>query len=146
MAARDADDPARCRTGCRTEQEELIVGTWGSGNFDSDTAADHLSMITDRLVTEVAEAMTGDPVALEPDEYRGVAVPCNLELLDLLSRTGHVGVVLPKVDVIEAWKRTFMEIWERTIDGLEPSPAFRAERGTVLLDTFDRLIEQAREQ
>ncbi|MDX3612490.1 DUF4259 domain-containing protein, partial [Streptomyces europaeiscabiei] len=29
--------------------------------------------------------MAGDPVELEPDEYWGVAVPANLELLSLLA-------------------------------------------------------------
>ncbi|MBL8717245.1 MAG: hypothetical protein JNL79_14760 [Myxococcales bacterium] len=43
--------------------------------------ADHLSILTARLVEEIEAAMAGDPVALEPDEYAGVAVPCNVELL-----------------------------------------------------------------
>lgn len=54
------------------------MGTWGTGNFDDDTAADHLSILVSRLVREVTDAMAGDPVALEADEYWGVAVPCNL--------------------------------------------------------------------
>ncbi|MYW04890.1 DUF4259 domain-containing protein [Streptomyces sp. SID3343] len=119
------------------------MGTWGSGNFDSDTSADHLSGITDRLVEEVAEAMTGDLVEIEADEYWGVAVPCNLELLLLLDRTGHVGVSLPRADVIAGWKETFMAVWDRTIDGLEPKPDYRAERRAVLERTFDQLAEAA---
>lgn len=38
------------------------MGGRGAGDFDEDTAADHLSLSTGRLVPEVAEAMTGDPV------------------------------------------------------------------------------------
>ena len=71
------------------------MGTWGSGNFDSDTAADHLAILTGRLISEVTDAMSGDPVEIEPDEYWGVAVPCNLELLHLIARQNHVGAVHP---------------------------------------------------
>lgn len=117
------------------------MGTWGPGNFDDDTAADHLSRLTDQLATEVAEAMAGDPVGVEPDEYWGVAVPANLELLALLARTHYVGVLLPQVATIEAWKTRFLEIWDGSIDGLEPSPAFKEARRAVLVRTFDDLVE-----
>lgn len=119
------------------------MGTWGSGNFESDTALDHRSVVVDRLVTEVAEAMAGDPVELEPDEYWGVAVPCNLELLHVLAQAGYAGGDLPEAEVIEEWKKTFMAVWERTIDGLEPSPIFTEERRSALNRTFDQLADAA---
>jgi hypothetical protein len=119
------------------------MGTWGAGNFDSDTAADHLAMVVDRLVTEVAEAMAGDPVRIEPDEYWGVAVPCNLELLHLIARQGFVGAVLPDVATIETWKAAFLGVWDATIDGLEPTPQYKAERRAVLVRTFDQLAAAA---
>ncbi|MFI0895452.1 DUF4259 domain-containing protein [Streptomyces sp. NPDC020983] len=117
------------------------MGTWGAGNFDSDTAADHLGELAGRLVGEVAEAMAGDPVELEPDEYWGVAVPCNLELLLLLKRQDWVGVALPPAETIRAWQETFLTVWERTIDGLGPKPAYKDERRAVLNGTFERLAE-----
>lgn len=117
------------------------MGTWGAGNFDSDTAADHLGDLVGRLTAEVTEAMAGDPVGLEPDEYWGVTVPCNLELLLVLARQGWVGVTLPPPEVIRAWQEKFLAIWEATIDGLEPKPAYKAERRAVLNETFERLAE-----
>ncbi|MFE6667701.1 DUF4259 domain-containing protein [Streptomyces sp. NPDC057697] len=119
------------------------MGTWGSGNFDSDTAADHLSGITGRLLSEIEEAMAGDPVGLEPDEYEGVTVPCNIELLALIGEQGHVGVTLPEPAVVEGWKRTFMDVWERTIDGLEPEQGYKEDRRAELIRTFDRLATLA---
>ncbi|GAA1640209.1 hypothetical protein GCM10009679_51570 [Saccharothrix algeriensis] len=119
------------------------MGTWGSGNFESDTALDHLSIVVDRLVADVAEAMADDPVTIEPDEYWGVAVPCNLELLHVLVQAGYASGSLPEAGVVEAWKETFMAVWERTIDDLEPSPAFKQERRAVLNRTFDRLADAA---
>ncbi|MFJ9555375.1 DUF4259 domain-containing protein [Nocardiopsis sp. NPDC101807] len=115
------------------------MGTWGSGNFESDTAREHLSAVVDRLVAEVSEAMAGDPVAIEPDEYWGVTVPCNLELLYVLALAGHTSDRPLRPETVEGWKRDFMAVWERTIDGLEPSPGFKEERRAVLVRTFDRL-------
>ena len=117
------------------------MGTWGAGNFDSDTAADHLGDLVGRLTAEVTEAMAGDPVELEPDEYWGVTVPCNLELLLVLARQGWVGVTLPPPEAIRAWQEKFLAVWEATIDGLEPKPAYKDERRAVLNETFERLAE-----
>ncbi|WP_327367719.1 DUF4259 domain-containing protein [Streptomyces sp. NBC_01217] len=119
------------------------MGTWGSGNFDSDTAADHLSSITGRLVSEIEEAMADDPVGLEPDAYWGVAVPCNVELLCLIAERHHVGAAVPEAAVTEGWKKTFMDVWERTIDGLEPEPEYKEIRRAGLIRTFDRLAALA---
>lgn len=122
------------------------MGTWGSGNFDSDTAADHLSELTGRLLDEVERAMSGDRVELEPDEHWGVAVPCNLELLHLIASRHYVGAGLPAAATIEGWKADFMAVWERSIDGLEPAPGHKEERRAVLLRTFDGLAALARER
>lgn len=119
------------------------MGTWGSGNFDDDTAADYLSGVIDRLVTEVADVMAGDPIQLEPDEYWGVAIPCQLELLCHLARGGYDGGRLPDPSVIAEWKRRYLAVWDSGIDGLEPSARFKADRLKVLNHTFDELAEVA---
>ncbi|MFJ1595605.1 DUF4259 domain-containing protein [Streptomyces sp. NPDC088261] len=98
-------------------------------------------MLAGKLVAEVDEAMAGDPVGLEPDEYGGVSVPCNLELLLVLVRQGWVGVTLPPPEVIGAWQERFLGVWERTIDDLEPDPAYKDARRVVLNETFERLAE-----
>ncbi|WEV27964.1 DUF4259 domain-containing protein [Streptomyces sp. 71268] len=119
------------------------MGTWGSGNFENDTSAEHLAEFVDRIVAGVADAMAGDPVELEPDEYRGNVVPCDLELLYVLTRAGYGAERLPRPEVIEGWKDHFTAVWERTIDGLEPSEGFKDERRAVLVRTFDQLTEVA---
>jgi hypothetical protein len=115
------------------------MGTWGTGNFDSDGAADHLSSLTATLVREVTEAMQR-PAELEADEYWGVAVPCNLELLALIARRGYVGCVLPNVETVTNWRRTFMATWEASVDALGPSPEHKQQRRAVLERTFDELL------
>ncbi|MFF2013392.1 DUF4259 domain-containing protein [Streptomyces sp. NPDC058195] len=119
------------------------MGTWGSGNFDSDAAAEHLSEITGRLVSRIAEAMAGDPVLLEPDEYDGVTVPCDIELFCLIAEQGYVGAGVPEPGVVAGWRETFMGVWERTIDGLEPGPEYKEGRRAELTRTFDRLAALA---
>lgn len=119
------------------------MGTWGTGNFDSDTAADHLQLVTSRLVAEVAEAMSGDPVEIEPDEYWGVAVPCNLELLHLIAQQNHVGAELPDPDTIADWKSRFLAVWNDAIEDLAPQPGYREQRRAVLVRTFDELADLA---
>lgn len=70
-----------------------------------------------------------------------MTVPCNLELLLVLDRQGWVGVTLPPPEVIRSWQKTFLTVWERTIDGLGPKPAYKDERRAVLNETFERLAE-----
>jgi hypothetical protein len=120
------------------------VGSWGRGNFDSDTAADHLGILTGRLVAEISAAMSGNPVEIEPDEYWGVAVPCNLELLCLLADQPYVGVTLPPLETIADWKRRYLAVWDEAVDGLESTAEYREQRRAVLVNTFDRLTEAAR--
>ncbi|MFD7658060.1 hypothetical protein ACFV4N_29155, partial [Actinosynnema sp. NPDC059797] len=100
------------------------MGTWGTGNYDNDTAADHLGTRTGGLIEEIAEYFAGDPVELEPDEYGGVVVPGAVELLCLIAEQGWVGAALPPPDVAREWKRRYLEVWEATIDELEPSPEY----------------------
>ncbi|MEU1623016.1 DUF4259 domain-containing protein [Streptomyces sp. NPDC005722] len=119
------------------------MGSWGSGNFDGDTAADHLSLLTARLVREVEDAVAGAPGTLEPDEYWGVAVPCNVELLHLIAGRGWAGAVLPAAATVHRWKAAHLAAWDAAIDDLEPSPEYRAERRAVLVRTFDALAELA---
>ncbi|GAA1306283.1 hypothetical protein [Saccharothrix xinjiangensis] len=119
------------------------MGTWGTGNYEDDTAADHLSTRTSGLVEEIAEHFAGDPVGLEPDEYGGAVVPGAVELLCLIAEQGWVGATLPPAAVALEWKRRYLEVWDATIDDLGPSPEYRAGRREVLVATFDRLVALA---
>lgn len=121
------------------------MGIWGAGNFEEDTAADHLSIVTGQLVKDIEQAMV-DPAMLEPDEYWGVAVPCNLELLHLIAKRRYVGCILPGSAVLAEWKATYMNVWDSYIDQLGPSPEFKKARRQVLLRTFNKLIRLAREE
>lgn len=115
------------------------MGTWGPGNFDNDTAADHLSTFTARLRDEIAEAIAGGPTQIAADEYDGVAVPCNVELLALVAEQQWTGTVLPDPATVRSWKHTYLTIWDDSIDELAPAAAWKKERRAVLARSFDRL-------
>jgi hypothetical protein len=117
------------------------MGGWGAGNFDEDTAADHLSLLTGRPVREASEAMTGGPVGIEPDAYWGVAVPCNVELLHLIAAQGWPGAALPAAATVREWKAAYLAVRDGAVDGLGPGPEYRAARREVIAGTFDRLAE-----
>jgi len=85
------------------------------------------------------------PAELEPDEYWGCAVPCNLELLTVIGRNKYAGFHLPKPHVIESWKQTYMEIWEENIDESGPKADYKTKRRQVLNKTFDELISLSSE-
>jgi hypothetical protein len=121
------------------------MGSWGAGNFDSDTAADHLGMLCEKILAQTSKMMRTKK-RLAPDEYFGVAVPCNLELLNLIRRQGYVGCTLPEPEIIEEWKVRYMEVWDARIEGLAPGPQYAAHRKArrrILLKTFDELIRHS---
>ena len=101
------------------------MGTWGDGNFDNDTAADHLDALMGGLVKEVSPAMA-NPGDIEPDEYWGCAVPCNIEILNLIARQRWCGANIPEPAIVEQWKRDYLAVWDERIDLLEPKPKHRS--------------------
>lgn len=119
------------------------MGALGSGNFDNDTAADHLGTICDSLIRDIEAAMQ-NPTQLEPDEYWGVAVPCNIELLVLFRKSHYFGATLPDPTTATRWRDTYMGIWLAKIDSLKPKPKYREERLGVLTKLFANLIRLAK--
>jgi hypothetical protein len=121
------------------------MGTWSHGNFDDDTSADHLSELTGKLVKEIRDAMR-NPDEIQPDEYWGCAVPCNIEILTLISAQKWVGTILPTHDEATQWKSTFMQVWDACIDDLDPKPEYKIQRRAVLEKTFNDLLMHIRQQ
>lgn len=116
------------------------MGTWGPGNFDSDTAAEHLTALTERLGDDLARAFAGAPGSIHPDADEGATVPCNVELLALIAEQRWEGLVLPPPATVRRWKVTYLAAWDRSIDELGPRPAWKRQRRLVLTKSFDRLV------
>lgn len=50
------------------------MGTWGTGNFDDNTASDGLSELMSSIIDKINEEFEDDS-NLEPDEWGGCMVP-----------------------------------------------------------------------
>jgi hypothetical protein len=123
------------------------MGTWGAGNFDNDTAADGLGELTGDLIAKItAEFADESGTSLEPDEWGGEMVPVWLELLSDIAEPGRVGAALPPSATLAGWRDRFLEVWEETIDDLDPDEDYKAERREVLQRTFARAIGLAEER
>lgn len=131
------------------------MGTWGPGNFENDCAADHLFEVCGPLLDQIKAAME-DPEAIEPGEYDSDIVVANLEIIACL--TEHLGryergpiqdilypCVLPAAETIAGWKKTYLAVWDESIDGLAPDPDYKKQRREVIIDTFDRVERLAQQ-
>ena len=120
------------------------MGVWDSGNFDNDTAADHLYDIVEGLIKDIRDAVV-NPLELEADEYWGSAMPCNIELLTLIGSQHYSGFHYPDSEEAIKWKEVFMSAWLGSIDGLEPEESYKEERIKILNETFDKFIALSKE-
>lgn len=121
------------------------MGVWGPGNFESDTVADGLGEVTDRIIGDIAEQFEDptDDLALEPDEWGGEMVPAWLEILTEIVEPGRVGATFPSVAVLSDWRDRYLRVWDGYIDGLEPTDDHKVARRAVLVGTFERAIALA---
>lgn len=49
----------------------------------------------------------------------------------------------PQPAVLEQWKATCLQAWDASIDRVEPTAGYKAQRRVVLEQTFDRMIHCA---
>lgn len=117
------------------------MGTWAHGNFDNDTALDWLAEITGTLLNEIQEAMNS-PESLEADEWDGDTVPCKIELLCVMNENGMTPT-WPEKATLEGWKATYLDVWDSSIDELDPDPDYKLQRRATLVKTFDRMLQCA---
>jgi len=111
------------------------MGTWGSGNFDSDDALDYLSQITNPLVEKLLEVMESPELA-EADEESDKCMVA-VEILTLLSQYHCNERLTPQV--IADCRHTMLTEWDASIDGLDPDPDYKVARRQVIKESFDKL-------
>ena len=119
------------------------MGVWGVGNFENDEAMDYAQELAEQMVSQIEETVASEH-GMEPDEPDGFRLMCNVELLCLIGQ--HAGLSFPESAIVEGWKASFLDVWEKFIDGLDPKPGFKEERQAMITQTFDRLIKLSRDQ
>ena len=108
------------------------MGTWGSGNFDSDSALDRMGELIDQLSSEVSEAVAGDDLAIDEGFEEIMAVVETIRVL-----CTHAAGMPPKSKIIKGWKKRLLCIFDEEIDGLDPKPGFKEERRAKIVETLD---------
>ena len=113
------------------------MGTWGSDNFDSDTALDYLAEVCDPLVDKLLKVVE-NPSLAEADEDGGVEALVAAELLLLVSARYYNPRLTPRL--IAECGAIVLSQWEATIDALGPKPDYKVERRQVIHQTFEHLL------
>jgi hypothetical protein len=113
------------------------MGTWGPGNFDNDYAWDWLRMEVQSPLVKRIEEILANPTLCEWDEDgEAVLMPAVHVLILLHEKLG--GTPVEETDVIR-WKKTYLEVFDKTFHTAGGSSDFMAERRAVISSTFDKL-------
>ena len=118
------------------------MGSWGPGNFDNDTARDHLFEVTRELAEQVEQALA-DATALklagkvetnaELAETLDAVLP-NIEIICVLHESLGGGF-LPEPESADEWQAQFEQLTD----------AAAVDRGEVIRETFERLRRLAQQ-
>ena len=118
------------------------MGTWGSGNFQSDGALDYLGDVVDELSARIDEILASDSRAAADEEGESVLMP-TVAIISVLCNTCNA--VPPEPDKIADWRTRYLAVFARTMPGLDFRGDFTAERRAVVEETFDKLLARSRD-
>ena len=113
------------------------MGTWGSGNFQSDGALDFVGDLIDQLANTAQTCFDEENAQL--DEGGESELVPSVAIITFLSQ--NCGAAPPKPDVIANWRRKYLAIFDDQIDRLADDDNYKAERRAVIDKTFGDLIE-----
>ena len=116
------------------------MGTWGTGNFQNDSANDYAGELVDTLSARIEECLADEECSPIDELGEAVIVP-TVAILSLLHE--HCNAAPPKAAVVSAWKASYLAIYDEQIDDLEPKEGYKQGRRQVIVDTFDKLLNQA---
>jgi hypothetical protein len=119
------------------------MGSWGSGNFDNDSACDYLDSIKFQLIRKIEEGFISVEAADFADDYEH-EIMASVDILSLLTEQyyGHRPGI--EAQVVQAWKSQFLSIYDQNSEDEEVPLEYHRERRKVIEDTFNKLEEQAR--
>lgn len=114
------------------------MGTWGSGNLDSDGALDWVSERSTALIGELwGRVQKSD--SWEADEWDHDALFVEFEILFALEAAGVFnGWELPPAAEVDRVRDTWLAGWDAYYPSLGATPEFTAERRGVIEATFAR--------
>jgi Domain of unknown function (DUF4259) len=117
------------------------MGTWGTGNLDSDHAAEYLSeVIFEPLETQILSVLE-DTTSAEADE-EGDSTIVAVDALAVLCAHFDCTTSISKAR-LHSIRERFLEVWSESMDGLDPVEGHKKERQAKIEKTFDRLLDCA---
>jgi hypothetical protein len=117
------------------------MGTWGEGNFDDDGALDYLAEVLRSLVQRIEDVFADEGRLMLDEEGEAILMP-SVQIISTLCE--HCGGVPPTEATVKKWRKKYLRIFDKQIDGLSPKGDFKVRRRAVIENTFARLEEQAR--
>jgi hypothetical protein len=119
------------------------MGTWGSGNFDSDDAGQELDNVHEHLIKTIVHGLTPDLHEDLTDPGRPPIEPTHVLLaVDILAllETNIDYVARVGTDIVQKWRKKYLAILEADISGTGSRiPNYKERRRKVVEETFDRL-------
>lgn len=115
------------------------MGTWGSGNFESDHARDFLDRHIRSLVEFVDKLMQSEETfATERflEHYGDTQIMTTIEIIIILCEQINTAPDFAP-EVCEAWKIKYLQAYDQQSKAYPIG--FAAERRSVIEDTFDTL-------
>jgi hypothetical protein len=109
------------------------MGTDACHNFATDGAMDYLAMLTAKLVSTIKEIMA-DPERLALDEDGESMLMPSVDILALLCERYNASP--PKPATVQQWSQKYLQVFDRSIDALNPDPEFKVARRKAIEQTF----------
>lgn len=112
------------------------MGTWGSGNLDSDGALDIVAQRSSEMTTRIWKAiLSKDSTEADESDYDELFI--NIDTVVALDSVGLFrGWKMPTPDEFDTAIRTWLDLWDDYFDGMGSTVEFKAERKGVIEDTF----------
>jgi hypothetical protein len=119
------------------------MGTWGSGNFDSDSACDYLDSIKFQLIKKIEDCLAGIDDEDFTDDCEN-EIMASVDILSLLTEQYYGHHPRVEAQVVRAWKSQFLSLYDQDNEDDELALEYYRQRREVIEDTFNKLEEQAR--
>jgi hypothetical protein len=117
------------------------MGTWGTGNFESDSALDVLALRMNAMIERVREVFSYTSLNSLYDAYGESDIIANVDILGTLFESYRIYPDL-ELQEVRQWKADYLDTYDRVIKiyaNAEPMD-FIAERREVVSATFDRVL------
>lgn len=124
------------------------MGTWGSGNFESDNAGAVLDDVHDYLIGTIVHGLSQDLHEDLGENGESIEPIYALVAVDILATLEeHLGMVAREgIDTVKKWRAKYLAILEADTSEIGSSiPNYKERRRKVAEECFDRLEKAIRD-